>query len=112
MANTVNILKTVYNSAKHDTIVDKEFKTFVPPTDIRDSDTVEELFRIYEKVYYSIPAEGEIQSHRYLLDKSLEIVDYKKNLEEIEPLLNEIAQLRSQLLSANQQILDLEINNI
>lgn len=52
--------------------------------------------------------EGENNSHEYLVRKSSELINFEANTEEIQPLLDEIAQLRQQLLSANQQILDLE----
>jgi len=104
----IRIQKQSYRRDQIQTALDTEFKTYIDPVVIVDTDTVEELFRLYDKLFYSIPPEGEINSHEYILQRSSEIADYEKNLDDIQPLLDEIAQLRQQLLEANQQIFDLE----
>ncbi len=111
MANDIQVQKTVFNSAEFDKVVNKSFSTFTQPVPEEDTDTVEEFFRLYEKLYYVITPAGETESHEYLIKKSSELVDFQKNTEDIQPLLDEIAQLREQLLQANQQILDLETAN-
>ena len=111
MANDIQIQKTVFNSTEFEKVVDRTFSTFIQPTVEEDTDTVEEFFRLYEKLYYDINVEGEENSHEYLIRKSSELVNFEKSTEEIQPLLDEIAQLREQLLQANQQILDLETAN-
>jgi len=104
----VQIQKESYRSNQYSNLVDREFKTFKKPEPTIDTDTVEEFFRLYDKLYFNIPLEGEINSHQYLLQKSSELVDFEKTTDDIQPLLDEIAQLRQQLLEANQQIFDLE----
>ena len=104
----IEVRKTVYNKETFDKVVDRDFKTFVPPAVEQDTDTVEEFFRLYNKLYYTIPLEGENNSHQYLLHKSSELVDFEKTTEDIQPLLDEIGQLRAQLLSANEQIFELQ----
>ncbi len=104
----IYMTKFSLNKQQYDTVVDKEFKTFTLPEPEVDTDTAEELFRLYDKLYFTIPREGNENSHQYLLEKSSELVDFDKTTEDIEPLLDEIAQLRQQLLQANQQIFDLE----
>lgn len=111
MANDIKIQKTVFNATEFNKVVNNSFTTFTQPVQEEDTDTVEELFRLYEKLYFTIPLEGETNSHQYLIRKSSELVDFEKGTEEIQPLLDEIAQLREQLLQANQQIIDLEIAN-
>ena len=108
MANSVDIQKKVYNKEQLSTVVDREFKAYAPPVPVQDPDTIEELFRLYNKLLYSIPDKGETNSHEYLIKKSSEIVDFDKTTEELQPLLDEIAQLRQQLLDANQEILNLQ----
>lgn len=107
----VRIQKESYNSSQYKNFVDREFTTFVDPTPVIDTDTVEELFRLYDKLYYTIPIEGEDNSHQYLLQRSSELTDFEKNTEDIQPLLDEISSLREQLLSANEEIFELT-NNI
>lgn len=111
MANNVQIQKTVYNSIQFDKVVNRSFSTFTQPVPEEDTDTVENFFRLYEKLYYVITPTGETDSHEYLIKKSSELVDFQKGTEDIQPLLDEIAQLREQLLQANQQIIDLETAN-
>lgn len=104
----VRIQKQLFRSDQFNTLIDREFKTFIKPVQEIDTETVEELFRLYDKLYFSIPVEGEINSHQYLLRKSSELTEFDKSTEDIQPLLDEIAQLRQQLLNANQQIFELE----
>lgn len=104
----VRIQKQLFRSDQFNTLIDREFKTFIKPVQEIDTDTVEELFRLYDKLYFNIPIEGEINSHQYLLRKSSELTEFDKSTEDIQPLLDEIAQLRQQLLNANQQIFELE----
>ena len=97
-----------YRRDQIQTALDTEFTTFVDPILESDPDTIEELFRLYDKLFYTIPIQGEINSHEYILGRSSELADFEKNTEEIQPLLDEIAQLRQQLLDANEQIFELE----
>ncbi len=102
----VRIQKESYNSNQYKNFVDREFTTFVDPTPVVDTDTVEELFRLYDKLYYVIPIEGEDNSHQYLLQRSSEITDFEKNTQDIQPLLDEIAILREQILEYQQQLIE------
>ena len=108
MDNQVRIRKSVYDKDQFDTVIDRSFKTYIEPVEIQDPDTVEELFRLYDKLFYDIPIEGETNSHQYILKRSSEVASLDKTNEDIQPLLDEIAQLRGQLLNANQQIFELE----
>jgi hypothetical protein len=108
MANNVEIKKTVLGTNNFNKVIDTSFKTFTQPIPEEDPDTPEELFRLYEKLYFSIDITGETDSHEYLIKKSSELVNYDAVTEDIQPLLDEIAQLREQNLALNQQLLDLE----
>lgn len=110
MANDIQIQKTVLNSTTFNKVVDTSFSTFTQPVVEEDPDTVEELFRLYDKLYFDIDVTGDINSHEYLVKKSSELLNFSTTTEDIQPLLDEIAQLREQLLIANQQILTLETN--
>lgn len=108
MANSVNIQKTVFSNTDFTKVVDSTFKTFTQPVPAQDTDTPEELFRLYEKLYYVIDVTGATNSHEYLVKKSSELLNFDRVTEDIQPLLDEIAQLRQQNLSLNEQILTLE----
>jgi hypothetical protein len=108
MANSIEVKKTVFNTEQFGRVVDRTFNTFTQPVLEEDLDTPEELFRLYEKLYFSIDVEGENNSHEYLIKRSSELVNFERSTEEIQPLLDEIAQLREQILSLNQQLIDIE----
>lgn len=110
MANDVNIQKTVFSTADFNKVVDSTFKTFVQPVPEQDTDTPEELFRLYEKLYYVIDVTGETNSHEYLVKKSSELLTFDRVTEDIQPLLDEIAQLRAENLTLSQQVLKMETN--
>lgn len=110
MANDINIQKTVFSATDFNKIIDSTFKTFTQPVPEEDTDTPEELFRLYEKLYYVIDVTGETDSHEYLVKKSSELLTFDRVTEDIQPLLDEIAQLRTENLTLNQQILTLETN--
>lgn len=108
MANDINIQKTVFSTVEFNKVVDNTFTTFTQPVPAQDTDTPEELFRLYEKLYYVIDVQGETNSHEYLIKKSSELITFDRVTEDIQPLLDEIAQLRQQNLALNQQVLTLE----
>jgi hypothetical protein len=110
MANDINIQKTVFSTTDFNKVIDSTFKTFTQPVPEEDTDTPEELFRLYEKLYYVIDVTGETNSHEYLVKKSSELLTFDKVTEDIQPLLDEIAQLRTENLTLTQQILTLETN--
>ena len=110
MANQkIQIQKTVYNNAGLSKIIDREFKAFAEPIPEQDTDTVDELFRLYDKLYLEIPVNGTTNSHEYLITRSSELVNVDLDNEAIQPLLEEISDLRTELLAANQEIANLNI---
>jgi hypothetical protein len=111
MAN-VQITKTVFKKDDFNKAVDTEFSTFVEPEVEVDNDTVEELFRLYNKLYFEIPTDSDVNSHKYLIQESSKLVEFTSDLEDIQPLLDEIAQLRQQLLIANQEIIEVQTEAI
>jgi len=108
MDNNVQIQRTVFSNEEFSKVVDNSFKTYIQPSQAQDLDTPEELFRLYDKLYYVIDVQGPTNSHEYLIRRSSEIAHFDQTTQEIQPLLDEISQLRAQLLLANQQILTLQ----
>ena len=76
MDSNISIVKTVVSTNNFNKVVDTSFKTFTQPVPEEDPDTPEELFRLYEKLYYSIDITGETDSHEYLIKKSSELVTF------------------------------------
>ena len=65
MGRKVDIKRTVFEKESYKQVIDRKFKFFKEPEPLIDPDTVEELFRLYDKLYMIIPIEGEEQSHQY-----------------------------------------------
>jgi len=107
MASEIRIQKNVFNKKQFDRVIDRSFSTFAQPEIVDEETTIAEFFDLYEKLFFEIDVEGEQQSHKYIVQKSGELVSFEKETEDIQPLLDEIAQLRLQLLEANSQIIDL-----
>jgi|TARA_R110000796_G_scaffold107035_4_gene217706 type II secretory pathway pseudopilin PulG len=70
--------------------------------------TVEEFFGLYNSLFYNIPALGDINSHEYLVKTSGEYINFEDINEEIQALQAEIAQLRSDLLDAQMESVDMQ----
>tara|TARA_R110002153_G_scaffold108907_4_gene249634 strand:+ start:1823 stop:2212 length:390 start_codon:yes stop_codon:yes gene_type:complete len=104
----VNLKRLVFNRKEFNNTVDTEFSQLVTQPDPSFFDvnlaTQSDFWILYDKFFYLIPKEGEINSHRYLVETSGEYIDYNPNQEEIEALLAEIAELREENLEVRQQI--------
>lgn len=112
MASNIKIEKTVYNKDQFKKVVDTNFKSFAQPAPVEEDFTIEEFFTEYENLYYEIPSTGETQSHEYLIKRSSELVNFEKDTEDIQPLLDEITQLRTQILDYQQQIIELSTPSV
>ena len=110
MANyTLN--KTVYPKNVYKNVIDTSFASTSPPPPLEDTVTVEQFFTLYNKVFYDIPVEGEINSHAYLVKTSGEYIGLSQNSEDIQVLLDEISSLQQENLVLNQQIVQLQISS-
>ena len=107
MAKNHRLQKTVQKKDELEKVVSRTFTTFTQPQSEDDPDTITELFRLYDKLYLSIPLEG-ASSHRYLIEQSSKLVDIVEEGPDIQPLLDEITDLRQRLLDANETINQLE----
>jgi hypothetical protein len=107
MANyTLN--KAQYPRGIYENVIDTTFAQNTPSPPIEDTVTVEQFFQFYNNLFYDIPAEGEINSHAYLVKTSGEYIGLNQNNEDIQVLLDEITSLQQELLIANQTILALQ----
>lgn len=105
MAN-VRVKRTVLSKDEFAKAVDTSFTTFVDEQPQENNDTVEELFRLYNKLYYEIPVDEPNNSHRFLVQESSKLVEFEKDLTDIQPLLDEITYLREQILLMNQAFVE------
>ena len=108
MAN-YNLNKTVYDKSAYEKTIDTSFSQVTTPAPpIENTISVEEFFNIYNTIFYDIPAEGDINSHAYLVRTSGEYLGAETINEDVQLLLDEITSLRQQLLTANQQVVQLQ----
>ena len=110
MAN-YSLNKTVYNRREYVNVIDTSFTQITPIIPVEDTITVEQFFQFYNKIFYDIPAEGDINSHTYLVKTSGEYINTAAPNEEVQLLLDEITSLRQQLLNTNQQLINIQISS-
>ena len=111
MSENVNFSKQVFNKGQYTKVIDTSFKELGVPSiqeQVLAQPTVTEFFELYNTLFYQIPELGSVNSHEYLIKKSSEYILYDPNEEEILALQNEIAQLRTELLDTQKQLVDLQ----
>ncbi len=99
----IDLLKQVYSKSEYTKIIDTSFSQLGVesiPDQLNNTFTVAEFFQKYDQLFYDIPAEGDINSHAYLVETSGEYIGFDKDNELITALQQEIAQLRKDLLAA------------
>jgi hypothetical protein len=103
--------KTVFNKEVYENTIDTSFsQASIPPPPLADTITIPEFFNLYNTIFYDIPAQGDTNSHAYIVAKSGDYINSDQINEDIQALLDEITVLRQDLLVANQQILTLQIS--
>ena len=111
----LSLNRQVFDKKKFEETVDTNFTQLVQQPDPTFFDlnlaTIEDFFTLYNKFFFQIPKEGEVNSHTYLIKESSDYVGFSANNEEIQALLNEIATLRQENLSLRQEQID-TINQI
>lgn len=110
MAN-YSLNRTVFNKEAYENTIDTSFsQVSVPPPPLEDTITVTEFFNLYNTLFYDIPAQGETNSHAYIVAKSGDYINADQISEDVQALLDEITVLRQDLLAANQQLITLQIS--
>ena len=76
-----------------------------PTTGEDTSFTVDDFFILYDDLFYQINPEGDVQSHRFILNRTAEYLGVKINEESnVQALLDEITLLKQELLDANKSL--------
>ena len=111
MSENVNFQKQVYNKGDYSKIINTSFTQLGVQTiqeQIDQQPTVNDFFSMYNELFYQIPELGATNSHEYLVKKSGEYIAFDANQDEIIALQNEIAQLRTDLLNTQKQVIELQ----
>ncbi len=102
--------KQVFGKVSYPNVVDTEFKQLVQNEQevvIEDPITVAEFFAEYDRLFFEIPQKGSFGSHEELINRSAGYVGVVGQSEEIQALLDEINDLRTQLIASQQEIVNL-----
>jgi len=110
----INLKRQVFDKAKFNETVNTNFTQLKSELDPQFFDlslaTLDDFWSLYEKFFYDIPKDGDINSHLYLVKTSGEYINYTPQKEEIEALLEEIAELRTENLEVRQEIAEVIAN--
>ena len=105
----VNLNKRVFNKVNYKKTIDTEFVQLGVKNlqeQIDDQPTVQDFFDLYNTLFYEIPELGDNNSHQFLIKTSSEYVSIEETDELVEALQDEIAQLREDLLQAQQDLVE------
>jgi hypothetical protein len=109
----VKLNRKVYGKVSYPKVVNTEFSQLVQPStiiDVPDPLTVAEFFQEYNRLFFDIPQNGSSGTHEELVKRSSSYLGVTGQSEEIQALLDEINSLRAQLLSAQQEIINLSLD--
>lgn len=107
----LELVKVGYNKVQYVKTIDTSFNelgTTTTTDDLIATPNIEEFFRMYNELFYDIPALGDNQSHQYLVKTSGNYINFDDIQDEIAALQAEIAQLRTDLLNAQMQLIQSE----
>ena len=109
----VKLNKQVFGKVSYPKVIDTEFSQLVKPEQtlvVEEPMTVAEFFAEYDRLFFEIPQKGDFGSHEELIKRSSSYIGVTGQSAEIQALLEEINELRNQLLSSQQEILNLSTN--
>ena len=106
MAENIDLNKEVFNKRDYGKTINTSFTQLGVKSvqeQIDEQPSVQEFFNLYNDLFYQINEVGPINSHEYLVKTSGDYIAFDENNEIIEALQREIANLRIELLEAQQQ---------
>jgi hypothetical protein len=105
----IPIEKQVFDKNSFNRVVNTQFNQLLNNQPITETPvvTVDDFFILYEQLFYQIPKEGDINSHRFILQKEADYLGVITSEEDIQALLDEITLLRQQVLDTQSIIKDL-----
>ncbi len=100
-SDRIDLMRKVYSKSEYIKTINTNFSQLGVTTieeDEANEVTVEQFFGYYNNLFYDIPAEGETNSHAFLVETSGEYIGFDAVNEEIQALREEITGLREELL--------------
>ena len=108
MSEQIPIEKQVFDKDTFGRVVDTQFHQLL--NNVSEETpifTIEDFFQLYEQLFYQIPKEGDTDSHRYILEKEAEYLGVIVNQDDIQALLEEITNLRQQVLDTQTALAEI-----
>ena len=109
----VKLNKQVFGKVSYPKVIDTEFSQLVKREQVltvAEPISVAEFFAEYDRLFFEIPQRGNFGSHEELIKRSSSYIGVTGQSAETQALLDEINELRNQLLSAQQELLNLSTN--
>ena len=101
MSEIIPVQNLIYNKGTFTKVINTQFSELTAPPLTVPETTVEAFFELYDELFPVIPNEGDINSHRAILLREAEYLNVQLADDlEVQALLQEITDLRQQLLEA------------
>lgn len=109
MGQQINIEKQVFDKDQFGRVIDTQFSQLLNQQQAEENlvFSIEDFFELYESLFYQIPKEGDTNSHRYMLERSAEYLGIIVSQDDIQALLDEITNLRQQVLDLQTTLSDI-----
>jgi polyhydroxyalkanoate synthesis regulator phasin len=104
----IPIEKQVFDKNTFGRVIDTQFRQLLNNVNEETPEfTIDDFFELYENLFYQIPKEGDNNSHRYMLEKSADYLGVIVNQDDIQALLEEITNLRQQVLDTQTALAEI-----
>jgi len=105
---TYPVQRRVFGKQTYSKVIDTSFKELVPITQNNEQfKTVQYFFQLYDDIFYEIPPVGETNSHEQIIKRSSDYVGIEARSADVDALIEEINDLRREVLEANRTIIEL-----
>jgi len=113
MSQKIKLDRKGFEAKAYKNSIDTSFKQLVPPPPpVEETITIEDFFELYKTLFYEIPADGEINSHKFIIERSTEYTGFTEEKDQdIQILLDEITSLREELLTTQKELREIQTNN-
>ena len=106
----IPVQRTVFNKDEFSKVVNTNFSQLINNQEVEETPvfTLDDFFQLYEDLFDQIPREGDINSHQYILQREADYLGVQINQDDLQALLDEITNLRQELLDSQKIINDLQ----
>ncbi len=103
---TIDSKSQILSKKTFSNVIDRNFKELLISTQIVESSitTIGDFFDILNEIFYSIPKEGETNSHRYIYTKVGDYLGEFSSQTNVQELIDEINTLNQQLLDTTTEL--------